>query len=831
MKSKVIYILLFVLAPVFTFSQPYFTRETPFPQENSLNCIAKVPGTNRIIAVGDRSTVLISDYFGNFWDIKLNPAGMDNRTSFDFVMFNDSLTGFISGNKGILKTTDGGNSWVEVFSMEDSQESYSDIAFANPSTGFAVGRYNGLLKTTDGGESWEEIENFAGFNLSAIEFFDNSTGYISGGSTEKILKTTDGGNSWQEIDYPAGLPHSFLQNLYSIDTLNGVVFTWSYSDETGYLLKTSDAGLTWDTVYSDPALQEGTFDFSDSFHGIMGTSTFYSHNILFTQDGGNTWTGIYLPGIPGITVGSVCFSGDFAYCTGMQGKIYKSSDVGQNWEECGYRTFTGNIYGMQYVNNNTGFAVSTDEGGGVASSTLWRSDDSGESWSFLTTLLNDRGAFRFIDENIGFTAYNTIGISISKTTDGGQTWTTTDYDNIDLYPCAIAFYDENNGLIAGEGPILRTTDGGNGWQQIDWNTNYYDIINDICYRSQNEVFVTGGASGADTFTGKSVDGGQTWQITDVGDYGGGEKILFVNDNTAFIACGNNMILKSTDGGNSWNETVVNTSGFIRFKSLFFTDDNTGYAVGDGNVENFFITGDGGETWNPVNTGVSSGLNCLCFFDETEGLAAGGGGVLLSVSGNMTQFNPPQNFDGWQEYIYPMNIFHLSWDAPDTTGAPELIAYKVYRNGEVIDSIPVTGFYGGAIIDTLGGSLSKDDDFYVCYYVSALYENPGGESQPTEKLCFDQLIVNTGEMFSDENTIFVYPNPATDKINIGFRDMPKGELTVSVFDLSGKMLLLRRMEIEDKTFILNINELGAGVYILKTEYENKTETTKIIKNRL
>ncbi len=260
MKPKVYYFLLFALIPLSLFSQPWFTRITPFPQENSLNYITKVPGTNRIIAVGHRSTVLISDYYGNFWDVKYNPGGLDNEAIFSYVCFIDSLTGFISANRGILKTIDGGDSWYEVYT-NGLQFSYKDLAFINQTTGFAVGVYTDILKTTDGGETWDIVEFGATFGLNQIEFFDESTGIITGNSTEKILRTTDGGESWDFVDYPQGLPNGFVLNINSISNVKGFAFVFSSSSYSGYLLRTQNTGLTWDTVYSDYGLYSGHIDF------------------------------------------------------------------------------------------------------------------------------------------------------------------------------------------------------------------------------------------------------------------------------------------------------------------------------------------------------------------------------------------------------------------------------------------------------------------------------------------------------------------------------------------------------------------------------------------
>jgi photosystem II stability/assembly factor-like uncharacterized protein len=485
---------------------------------------------------------------------------------------------------------------------------------------------------------------------------------------------------------------------------------------------------------------------------------------------------------------------------------------------------------MQFLNDNTGFALSTDYGSGVASSGLFNTDNGGKTWERIANLINSNGAFCFINENTGMYCYEGIGITIAKTEDGGETWTSTDFTDITLSPYVMKFFNDNKGLIAGEGPVLRTTDAGETWQEISWNNGNFDGISDIFYKSENEVFITGEALGSGTFVGKSVDGGETWEITNLGNYGGGKSIVFTDENSAFIACGNTTILKSTDGGETWAETAVNTSNYIEFKQISFPSVNTGYAVGDGNYDNFFMTTDGGETWNPVNSGCSVSFNSLHFFDENNGLVGGGMGVLFSISNELTQFNPPQNIDGWQEYICPMNIFHITWDAPDTANTGNLIAYKVFRNGLMIDSIPVTGFYGYGIADTLGGGSNSVSsyDFNVCYYVSAVYDNPQGESEPTEKLCFDQLIINIKDNKAQQNSILITPNPAFNQITVHFGTKTGKNTVLSVFDITGKIKIKEKVDYDKTNYSVDVSQLKEGLYFLSIKTGKKNIVKKFIK---
>ncbi len=80
--------------------------------------------------------------------------------------FLDNLTGYIAfghdyGYGGILKTTNGGAEWNELY-LNTNNGLYA-LAFINSLTGFVIGQYGTIFKTTNGGG------NFVGINTSGSE--------------------------------------------------------------------------------------------------------------------------------------------------------------------------------------------------------------------------------------------------------------------------------------------------------------------------------------------------------------------------------------------------------------------------------------------------------------------------------------------------------------------------------------------------------------------------------------------------------------------------------------------------------------------------------------
>jgi photosystem II stability/assembly factor-like uncharacterized protein len=146
-----------------------------------------------------------------------------DQTSFEgfqFIQFFDKRIGYASGgtsfdsyNSGIMvKTIDGGNTWNE---LPKEFKSIIGMSFINANMGYiftnlhqgsVVGSSKEgaeLLKTTDGGKTWISVNDkiYDEFHIipSQCFFADEQHGFLCGsGNESKILSTSDGGKTWKE---------------------------------------------------------------------------------------------------------------------------------------------------------------------------------------------------------------------------------------------------------------------------------------------------------------------------------------------------------------------------------------------------------------------------------------------------------------------------------------------------------------------------------------------------------------------------------------------------------------------------------------------------------
>ncbi len=109
---------------------------------------------NRIVAVGDRGYILITDNNGDTWTRAKSPL---NLPLLNAVHFSDANTVWAVGHDSvILKSTDMGNEWGRTHTKANDQRPLMDIVFTGAHTGFAVGAYGAYYETVDAGKTWTE---------------------------------------------------------------------------------------------------------------------------------------------------------------------------------------------------------------------------------------------------------------------------------------------------------------------------------------------------------------------------------------------------------------------------------------------------------------------------------------------------------------------------------------------------------------------------------------------------------------------------------------------------------------------------------------------------
>ncbi len=230
-----------------------------------------------------------------------------------------------------------------------------------------LGGYNGVvLRTVDGGRSWLDASPAGASSLQFrdIEAFDatHAVAMAAGSGTDsRLYATADGGRSWR-LAYENSNSQAFFDCMSFVDRQHGLVLS-DPVDGKFRILATHDGGRTWTVLPNagmPPALQgEAGFAASgeclttwgrDAWFGSGGSST---ARIYHSRDGGLNWSVRATPLAAGSTAGvfglafrtplfGVAVGGDFANPTAASA-VAAVSDFGLPWtlsvtQPSGYRS-------------------------------------------------------------------------------------------------------------------------------------------------------------------------------------------------------------------------------------------------------------------------------------------------------------------------------------------------------------------------------------------------------------------------------------------------------------------------------------------------------------
>jgi len=160
-----------------------------------------------------------------------------------------------------------------------------------------VGGPTGMLRSTDGGESWQVIDmrTHAGMILD-VKFFDENTGLVFAATHPDaaqaeglVLRTTDGGKTWSEV-YRSGRKLELIWKAsFPEGGDTGYATVQSYDSErtTQLVIRSDDKGKTWREIEmaQDKTARQFGIGFVSKDVGFVGTAA----GGFATKDGGKTW--------------------------------------------------------------------------------------------------------------------------------------------------------------------------------------------------------------------------------------------------------------------------------------------------------------------------------------------------------------------------------------------------------------------------------------------------------------------------------------------------------------------------------------------------------------
>lgn len=483
---------------------------------------------------------------------------------FDRHAANSDIAANKAGGVGILKSTDGGQTWRALNEANGLLDLYVGSLYMKPdnpdvllaATGnnnwsFYKGRNTaGVYLTEDGGEHWRRV--LSGELFSAVEYCISNPNVAYAASSRAFYRSDDGGHTWQRFSRanntwgPPGIVAGFPIDLQCDPDDPMRVFVNNYlggnflSEDGGQTWSLSSKGYTGELmrqVVVAPGQPEKVY--------TAGRSGVYR-----SDNGGKDWIGLANPPEGVMTKFNEVLSvavdpadGNHLLATaGDYGGIFYSYDGGQTWEVSEVR---GDFSGLFFAPSDSSIAyaivapkaclealahslVRPGDGCREPEMGLYISRDGGVNWSAVSHpkvhggVLISTLAVHPQDANAIYVSIP--GTGLLKTTDGGENWVTigTGLPSMPIITLEIDASDPRvlyagvgySEIEPGGGGIYKSSDGGQTWQQMSAGMPAEALILSIVADPTNGQVVYAGDNASGVYF--STNGGRTWQTLNGG---------------------------------------------------------------------------------------------------------------------------------------------------------------------------------------------------------------------------------------------------------------------------------------------------------------------------
>ncbi len=579
----------------------------------------------------------------------------------------------LSYGDGVYKSTDGGKSFKNMGLKTSSQLAKiivdprcSDVVYvASQGQAWGPGGERGLFKTTDGGETWVavlEIGEYTGVTDLVMDPRNPDVLYaashqrerrvyskINGGPESAIYKTTDAGKTWSKLK--GGLPGGDVGRIglaiapSNPDVVYAVI---ELPGNSGGTWRTSDRGASWqkqsDKVAGSPQYYNELYVDPNNENTVILMDT----RAALSDDGGKTW--ISIEGRNKHVDNHAIWidpTDSRHFIMGCDGGVYETYDRAQTWQ------FKNNLPITQYYHVRTDndypfynvYGGAQDNGSWMGPSRTIRRAIVNDDWTYtiggdgyLSIPDPDNPDIHYCESQYcGIRRYdrttgNSINIQPQPTEDEEFTWNWNT-------PYLISNFNSKT-LYLGGNYVFKSTDMGGSWKKISGDMTRGIDQNDLPMMGKmwppeavaknmstsvfGNIFALAESPMKQGMLYVGTDDGLIWVTENDGadwtkytKFTGVPEMTFVNyltpsmhDVSTVYACFDGRknssdftpyLIKSTDKGKTWKSIASNLpSGTVYCIQEDHVDPNILFIGTEWGV---WVTIDGGEKWVQLKNGL------------------------------------------------------------------------------------------------------------------------------------------------------------------------------------------------------------------------------------
>ncbi len=746
---------------------------------------------------------------------------------------------------------------------------------------FAGSASGGLWKTTTAGQGyvgWERINiNFPVLGVPAIaidpsnsdimyigtgEVYNNQSTmpgvvnrFTRGSYGIGILKSTDGGTTWSKsLDWE-------YQDLTGVSdiVINSDDSNIIYAATSEGLYRTTDAGANWSLVLDLPMTSHLAInpDNPDNVFVTVGSYQNAVSGIYKAEDGVNFAP---IANAPGGYTGKArikIYEGDsnIMYLSAADSDgtnnygLYKSTDAGITWNNVSsedvpkYQGWYAHDVAIDPTDDNTAIWVGVD---------LYKTTDSGTSlnqksywynWDFgLTPVGGSEGPGNYVHADIHAvywhpTQANTVfaatdgGIFVS--TDNGENWEGRNgsYQTQQFYANFSSSNVSEDRAIGGmQDNATAIYLGGDSWSRViggDGGSAAFHPTNPlVMYGTSQYLGLRKSSNGGLNFNYIAPNQANDEYTTFIAPI----EISTVNPNT--IYAGAQHLLRSTNGGNSWESTstdfpdglnpIVTIGISPQTDDLIYISTVANPFISNPEPSKVFASTDAGENWTQM-TGLPDRMCTDIALHPTDNQQAF---CTFSGFGTAHLYYTSDGGANWAAFInglpdVPTNSVVFDPDFPQTAYIANDLGVYIIKDADDMENAIAEPYQTGLPGAILAVHLDIQDSgrkLRVATHGNGVWESP--LSEPT---------VAINNVDTKDAPLNIYPNPAQNYFIISFENEINEDYQVNIYSLDGKLISTQKFNTNGLTNIeqrIDIQRIAKGSYVVEIETGGNRRVGKV-----
>jgi photosystem II stability/assembly factor-like uncharacterized protein len=328
-------------------------------------------------------------------------------------------------SRGVWRTVDGGNNWVDfnngdlyntftirglVFRTQGDSTVYTGAATAAPVTARGVYQYSWPLVGSCA-YVWSAQTSGTTNLLYSVKAVSNNVGWAVG-ATATVRRTTDGGSTWGN-----GNPNPGVINgtIYAIEAIDANTAWCTTSPAATFIYRTTNGGVNWTQVFTQTGGFIDDIKFNNANTGFAyGDPVGSRWSLWKTTNGGVTWdsTGLNLiqAGAEAGWNNAMILMGNNIWFGTNNTRVYKSTNFGTSWT---FGATTGELNSYSVHINSLALGL-------IGGTTLQRTTDGGATYTSLGNPLGTGNITAL--EGVITDFWYTRGTGIYRSTNSGSNW-------------------------------------------------------------------------------------------------------------------------------------------------------------------------------------------------------------------------------------------------------------------------------------------------------------------------------------------------------------------------------------------------------------------------